>query len=75
MVVKEEMLNAVTAISGSGPGYLYDWGIGKTLAQIKEYALGEFTRLLTASAKDLSFSEEEAILLAQTTAQGSFDFL
>ena len=50
----EDFIDAATAISGSGPGYLF-----------------YFAEQMTASAKSLGFSENEARTLVQTTLLGS----
>lgn len=75
MLLKEEMMNAATVISGSGPGYLYDWIGEKNVGEIKKYADDIFTPELIKAAMSIGFNAEEAQLLARTTVEGSIAFL
>lgn len=75
LVIDEKLMNAGTAVSGSGPGYLYDWAEAKTMAEIKKYAKDCFIPGLTAAAEDLGFTLGQAKKLAQTTARGSIAVL
>ena len=50
----EDAIDAATAISGSGPGYLF-----------------YFAEQMTASAKSLGFSNEDALVLVQKTIRGA----
>lgn len=75
LVLKEDMLDEATAISGSGPGYLYDWSEGKDIEEIKKYAQDIFMPSLAASARAIGFTVEQANLLARVTAEGSIAFL
>jgi pyrroline-5-carboxylate reductase len=73
--VKEGLMNAVTALSGSGPGYLYEWAQGKTMKEVRKYMKSVFIPSLRASAQGLGFSLEEARILAEATGEGSVVFL
>lgn len=73
--IEEKMMNAATAVSGSGPGYLYHWAEGKTIAEARNYAREVFAPGLAAAAVNLGFSTEQAQLLARATAEGSIVFL
>jgi pyrroline-5-carboxylate reductase len=73
--LSEDMMDAATAISGSGPGYNYYLNEGKTLEEIKKYTEDSFIPSLTASAQKLGFSPEQAKILAVTTGIGSVVFL
>lgn len=75
LILNEKMMNAATAISGSGPGYLYDWGENKAIEEIKKYARDIFIPSLTVSAESLGFTPQQAKILVNTTAQGSLSFL
>jgi pyrroline-5-carboxylate reductase len=75
LILSESMVDAATAISGSGPGYLYDESEGKSLDEIKKYAKEIFIPALTASAHELGFSSEESQILAEVTGIGSIAFL
>lgn len=75
LILHEEMMDQATAISGSGPGYLYDWSVGRNIEEVKKYAQDIFIPSLTASAKAIGFFPEEANILARVTAEGSIVFL
>lgn len=75
LILSESMMDAATAISGSGPGYFYDWSEGKSSDEIKKYAKEIFIPALTASAHELGFSSEESQILAEATGVGSVAFL
>ena len=75
LILNEDMMDAATAISGSGPGYLYDWGENKTIQEIKQYARDIFIPSLTASAQSFGFTPQQAKTLVNTTVQGSLSFL
>jgi len=74
MILKENMMDESTAISGSGPGYLYDIGEGKTLREIKVIA-PSFAATLTSAASGIGFSPAEAKILAVNTTHGSITYL
>ncbi|MBM3248501.1 MAG: pyrroline-5-carboxylate reductase [Candidatus Omnitrophica bacterium] len=74
LVLNEDMMDAATAISGSGPGYLYDWAEGKDPKEIKNYAAA-FTASLTKSAESIGFSILQAEILAKVTTEGSIAYL
>jgi len=73
--IKEDLMNAATAIVGSGPGFLYDLIEGKSLSEAKKYSQGIFTPLLKEAAMNSGFSEDEAGLMAEVTAAGSIAVL
>lgn len=75
MILKEGMMNAATVISGSGPGYLYDWVGEKNVGEIKKYTEDTFTPELIKAAMGIGFNAEEARLLVETTVEGSIAFL
>lgn len=75
LILDEDMMDAATAISGSGPGYLYDWSEGKDTEEIKKYIKNIFTPSLTSAAQDIGFTPEQAKILAETTSEGSIVFL
>ncbi|OGX15422.1 MAG: hypothetical protein A2166_04825 [Omnitrophica WOR_2 bacterium RBG_13_41_10] len=74
LLIEENQMNAATAVSGSGPGFLYDQIQGKTKEEIKDYIVS-FTTSLTNSAINIGFSKPVAEVLAQTTASGSIAYL
>jgi len=75
LAIKEEMMNAATAISGSGPGYLYYLIEGKSLIEAKKYAHNFFMPALKEAAVKIGFNSDEAHLLAQATTEGSMAVL
>ncbi|MFC1804955.1 pyrroline-5-carboxylate reductase family protein [Candidatus Omnitrophota bacterium] len=75
LVLKEEMIDAATAVSGSGPGYLYQWCQGKSSEEAAEYVNKKFIPALEEAAAGIGFTPQEAGLLARTTAKGSLAFL
>ncbi|HOX54424.1 MAG: pyrroline-5-carboxylate reductase [Candidatus Omnitrophica bacterium] len=74
LILKEDMIDAATAISGSGPGYFYDLSEGKDLKEIKDYEQDFVTKLIS-SAESIGFSKLEAEVLAKVTAEGSIAYL
>ena len=70
LVVKENMMNAVTAVSGSGPGF---WAyLVEPLPQDDwvRYSHKEFCPQLKDAAKKLGFSHRYASILATATMRG-----
>lgn len=74
LILKEKMMDESTAISGSGPGYFYDWAEGKSIKDIKNTAF-TFASSLTTTAEELGFSYPVARILAETTTEGSILYL
>ena len=74
LVLKENMMDASTAISGSGPGYFYDWVEGENIEEIKNTA-PRFASSLTAAAQEIGFTYPIARILAETTTKGSILYL
>ncbi|MCX5710781.1 MAG: pyrroline-5-carboxylate reductase [Candidatus Omnitrophica bacterium] len=69
MLVDESMMNAATAISGNGPGYVY------YLLEKNKFVKAEFSNELIKQAGNLGFSLKEARLLAHTTVSGALKAL
>jgi len=74
LILKEKMMDASTAISGSGPGYFYYKLEGKSIDEIKNIT-HTFASSLTASAQEIGFSYLIARTLAETTTRGSIAYL
>ncbi|MFH1578074.1 MAG: pyrroline-5-carboxylate reductase [Candidatus Omnitrophota bacterium] len=75
MLIEEGLMNAVTAVSGSGPGYLYYLIQDKDEHEQLDYANKEFIPALSLSAREIGFNPEQAQSLASRTAQGSIALL
>ncbi|MDD5432199.1 MAG: pyrroline-5-carboxylate reductase [Candidatus Omnitrophica bacterium] len=73
--IGEELMNAATAVSGSGPGFLCDLIDGKTLEEMKDFAENSFVPSLTASAISLGFTPEQAKILASVTSEGTIKII
>ena len=74
LIINEDMMDAATAISGSGPGYFYDFIKGKSKEEIKFLKEGFITSLIEV-AHSIGFSMVEAELLTVTTTHGSMELL
>ena len=75
IVDNEDMMDDVTAISGSGPGFLCDLVEGKSLKDIKDFTEHTFIPSLTATATNLGFSPRQAKILAEITGRGTVVYL
>lgn len=79
IVTKEEMMDAATAISGSGPGYYYDIIENKKIntndsAGVEKFNK-EFMRTLAECAVGLGFGNAQAQQIAKATTEGSYALL
>lgn len=75
LLLEENMMDAATAVSGSGPGYLYYFLEGKSIEEAKIYTRDVFIPKLSESARHIGFTESQANILSQTTGVGSLLFL
>ncbi|MDD4955559.1 MAG: pyrroline-5-carboxylate reductase dimerization domain-containing protein, partial [Candidatus Omnitrophica bacterium] len=75
LILKEDKMNAVTALSGSGPGFLYSLVAGKSLNEAKKFAANDFMPVLEKCAGSLGFTKAQAKVLSETTVLGSIEFL
>lgn len=77
LAIKEELINAATAVSGSGPAYVCHYietgliDANNVSEEKKAVFLGDFKK----AAKDVGFSEEEAYFLVSNTFNGTINFL
>jgi len=75
LIIKEDMINEATAVSGSGPGYVFDWIENRNIdidnvASLERFR-EEFTVLLTGVAVSIGFLPKDAAKLAKATVDGS----
>ncbi len=77
LVVKEEMIDAATAISGSGPGYFYDFleSQGKDCLDLSEEKIKDFSLAFKQAAEAIGFSRSQADTLVEATVEGSLALL
>lgn len=77
MVIKENLMNAATAISGSGPGFFYHLIQDKQQDQWDEYGRNVFIPKLSevAQSNAVGFSQQQAQVLTEATVQGSIALL
>ncbi len=75
LILNEDMISEATAVSGSGPGYVFDWIENKNInidnvASLERFR-EEFTVLLTGVAVNIGFVSKDAAKLAKATVDGS----
>ncbi|MBL7130702.1 MAG: pyrroline-5-carboxylate reductase [Candidatus Omnitrophica bacterium] len=79
LILEEDMINEATAVSGSGPGYVFDLIETKKIDINNKAALErfreEFTMLLIGAAIGIGFMPKDATKLAQATVDGSIALL
>lgn len=75
LVVKEDMMPAVTAVSGSGPGFLCDLVEGSSIHQIEVFVEESFIPTLTSTSVNLGFTIDQAKILAEKTGTGTVKFI
>jgi len=75
LVIDEKLMDAATAVSGSGPGFLYELLINIPRVDWDKFIREQFVPKLSHAGQQSGFSPEQAQLLAETTAQGSLGLL
>ncbi|MDD5505731.1 MAG: pyrroline-5-carboxylate reductase [Candidatus Omnitrophica bacterium] len=75
--IDESMMNGATAISGSGPAYVFYFIENSTLdpENIPEHARHDMMRRLEKAAEGLGFSTEDAAFLAANTTNAAISLL
>ena len=76
-VTEEKMINAATAISGSGPAYIFYFLEQNYLDpnNIPEHARRDMIKRLAQAAENLGFNHEDAMFLAVNTVNTSLSLL
>ena len=76
-MIDESMMNAATAISGSGPAYIFYFIENSAFdhENIPEHARHDVMRRLEKAAEELGFSTEDAAFLAANTTNASISLL
>lgn len=75
LILSEDMMDAATAVSGSGPGYFYALIEGKNVNEAKKYLTDTFIPALKEAAVAVGFTVNDAEVLAEATGIGSMSFL
>lgn len=75
--IDENMMDAATAISGSGPAYVFYFLENSELdpENISEHARRDMMRRLEKAAEELGFSNEDAAFLAANTVNSSVNLI
>jgi len=76
-IIEEKMMNAATAISGSGPAYIF-YFLENSIFEpenIPEHARHDMMKRLEQAAEDLGFDLETAAFLAANTVNASISLL
>ena len=72
LVIEEKMMDAATAVSGSGPGFCFELSKTKDIDEkdkkaFKNFVTNYFVPALKSAAESVGFSEEEAAFLSTRT--------
>ena len=76
-VIDEGLMNAATAICGSGPAYIFDFIESGSLEpeHIAEHTRHDLIRRLEKAAEEIGFNHEDATFLAANTVNSSINLL
>lgn len=75
LVLEENLMNAATAVSGSGPGFFYNSIQDKSQPEWGKYTHDVFVPEFSRAARSVGFTGEQAMVLATVTAEGSLALL
>jgi len=75
LLINENMMDAATAVSGSGPGFFCDLVEGESPDEIKDFSEQYFIPSLNASARSIAFTPIQAKILAEATGGGIVEYL
>jgi len=75
LIVEEKLMDAITAVSGSGPGFLYELINNIPRVEWDKFIKDQFIPKLSYAAVQIGFTAEQSRLLAETTAMGSMSLL
>jgi len=71
LIISESKMDSATAVSGSGPGFFFSLIQPLPQSAWIEFGNNIFTPALISAAKQVGFSEQEAMILASATTNGS----
>jgi pyrroline-5-carboxylate reductase len=76
-VIEESMMDAATAISGSGPGYIFDYLDKEHIEtlHIPEHTRHVLRMRLEKAAEEVGFSHDDAVFLAVNTANAAMNII
>jgi len=76
LVITEELMDAATAVCGSGPGFFYDFLRRRfpAGARIDHAAVNEFKEELKKAAQSIGFEDGDAGFLSENTVDGALAF-
>lgn len=77
IIIKENLMSAATAVSGSGPAYICHFidANGIDIADIPQEKKEKFLEEFLKAAESCGFHQKEAFLLVNATFEGTIDFL
>lgn len=75
MIIDESLMDAATAVSGSGPGFFFVLIQGKNKLEWEDYGRNVFASKLSKAAQALGFTNQQANTLSVTTTAGSLALL
>ncbi len=75
LIVEEELMDAATAVSGSGPGFFFSLVQGKSDQEREKFANDIFLPGLQKAAEAVGFDKAQAEILASATTAGSLEMV